>query len=797
MTKKPIFKRFTGDKKLAQRYMPKARSMIRELEERPFDAGLPVRINRRQFGAKEEQATLTIYEHATHFVAHIDAVQKEQKEGGRGGVWLIPYDDANSAGYDGGGNPVAPKTLVDDEGKSYYNPLGSWAHHSLEPKKSTRGDFGPQEAGIQPTTADEPVDPTYAYYVVSDHGVGRRNTTFSYHEPSDSYLSWELGWDNIGYIGFSISEVENRGINRTYSNRYFHNPAGQYLTWNGHSLGQVPTEGAHNDFRAILGANLLGGDTGSLTVLLTTIEYSSNLNYTYGAWTNEVRTPIVKVWSRSFPGNLEPKYKFPDNSIATEENPAGWNLIGTLEVPAKWDFHTRQEYTTGHFGQPHRSYYYVWPRVHGVAAFNEEPVRDPETNEILYYEISGPWHMNAIHEWDLGDPVARPPDYSEDPVVTEYSFCGTQVTGAFWHLKISPDLLGIVEQEWEAVIHDIDETITPASESPLSEGYHTILRGINPGDGWVKAAIDYRGGERVYLEGRGFVDDDYYTGSQEFTAAFNSVSQIRWNGHSFTGQRTEYFDTPSNPLINLDQFDADYNHFVIQGIDLRYDRAWVTSYFVEKRWHWTGTEFDYLDVFTQKASNFLIVGKDILREGQTPEDLDIPNNTIIHMWDEFDGGQPLLTPYNLNGDDPGTPSSPINTLRDACSSYETTQWYLQNQELIWPMSMDLCWNGHDGSTRDKNIEGFSYRAGYQTDADKLVSACIGFSCTHEGNVILGKKRQQFGFSTFRNLQPIYGIQWDISGEKAIVWDTLNFDTAYVDTYNMPSNDSDCDWLGMI
>lgn len=811
---KPIYTKFFGDQEKAKSLLPKARSRILHLSQKAGEFFGGVRIDRSLWDGVE----IVVYEYQDLYVISLTAPLRKGGVESKGGVWCVPVEDytvvagKGAGGYTGNGESV---DLLFESQKWRYE--GSWSHMTLVPKDASRGVEGPNDPSTISATGpdDTAVDPQYAYYVFNDYGVGQRGNTHQYHSGSDTYLSWDQGWKDVENIGLTTKDVELGQVG-TLANRYFGVPAGTQFYWNGHRLGSCPkytTEIA----RYIIGAALIGNREEGLTVVAVIADFDDPINYTYLSQFNSIRTSKAAVWKRSFPGLQSPNFSWPDDGAesgapdpsdpSAEPATSGWEKIADIEIPQKWKYDSYQ-WTYEISGDDDWFYWALYSRFEGVAAWNDNPPRD--RNGVPTYQFAGRIAATAGLEWDYSETI-RDPNVTDPIDIQKTQQCGAAASAAFYTININADLTEVTV-DWEDVAYHPREAPVYFNTTPWDMGFNPYITGKHSGDGWVKNAIDFRNGEKVYLEGRAFIDEAFYTDIEiSGVRKFNAKQQIRWCGHTFTGTFHKYFyyecptDNPQYPDGEAQGFysqDIDSQEFIILGLDMRYDRAWVMSYYVEKRAVYSGipSVLEYVSTGVQNGSHYLIKGQDI----NDPSSV----NEIVHMYDEFDGPQALPTPYNLNGDI-SVPASPYNTLRDACSSYpnedNALNWIASTNRFVFPMSINQVHNGFDGSNREIRAPGTNYRNVVSWDAGRIQHAVLGPGFMHNGDVICGKVESYYGFagssgelgSSWYMTGVAYPVRTASPGKKAIMWDTLNGLNSYVRTFNMPDNDSDCLWIGVI
>lgn len=823
MTKKPTFTKFFGDKERAKQLLPKSRDRQKHLYDLngPFVAG--VRVDRSVWDGVE----IEVHEYQDFYITRIYAPLPEGEVEIKGGVWLIPVSDASlisgegAGGYNGLGDSIDELYLLDEfTNVLRYNNLGSWSHKTLEPKAASRGVMGPNDYTLGMITGPfdpvqgEGVEERHAFFHYWNYGVGRRGSEYTYHAETESYLSWDVAPIDVRSVGYTANDVE-AGQAMSHTSRYFCNHNGTSLYWNGRLIGYAPQDTAIGR-RSIVGAGLIGGWTG-LKILLVCHEFEEAVNGTYLEGANNYRKPFLTVWKRSF-NPKEPNGVFLDSSELGWENPetletnlTGWEKIGQLieeNIPLDWRFHTRQAVNNYHnVGEETRIYWAGYFNFEGVACFNEIPKRDPDTNEILYYEFSGRLVYNSHLEYEVGEP-AREPFHSvpnEEIEWDKWIIGGTLATAAFYTIRIDPKELLVNVIDWEE-----------ASQSPYSRvtahgfydcGFDVWMRGIDQGGGWVKAAVDYKDGEKVYLEGRTFIPTDLYTNAASFGGfkAAAPYTQVRWCGHAFNSSFHDYWYQAGvqDESDDIYIYHGDYYELAILGLDMRRDVAWLCSYFVEKRsivGQPYGNGLDYILGYgtgAQRASYFLVRGE-----------------TITHMYDEFDGPEPLRA-YNLASGSIAEPSVPSYGLRNSVGSQLEAGNPTYLPYWLLPMGKNLMHIGLDGSYREKQniIAQGGTRYNPPFDASRLQNSVVGFGVCHNGDTICGKVESIYGYAGHGvggEPFPPYGngTGWYITGvkmlhrdpaahRKVILWDTLNGLNSYTETFNMPTNDSDTLWIGVM
>lgn len=810
---KPIYTKFFGDQEKAKSLMPKARARIKHLAQKGGEFFGGVRIDRSLWDGVE----ITVYEYQDLYVIRIAAPEGPGKRDRQGGVWCIPIKDwlGTDGGYDRLGEPIANRLIVGPNGPDIWNPEGSWSHMTLDPKDAVRGVRGPLDDSVFdfiPATSVNPpsLDPLAQFHGWPSYGLCKRGNTYSWHAESNSYLSWDMGWKDVNHIGFTQDDIDFGRI-ATHTSRYFGIASGKVLYWKGHEFAQVPNRTTLTN-RSFIGAGIVGGSVGDLTVIAVVNDFTTETYGTYLDQFNQLRLSKASVWKRSFPGNENPDATLDSREsgwidpVTGEVDEGGWIKLGDLDVPAQWDFTTTVTNKNLN-SNAWTSWYARYYRFQGTACWNEQPKKRLDGTNI--YEFSGPLMVTAGLEAENnpteGDfPVRLPTDQGTE-IAADFQFCGNDLVSSFYTITLNEDLTGFSTLYEDVMV--VPETNTlPELCSPYGMGFDPILRGIDDIDGWVKGAIDYRHGEKTYLEHRAFYDDSAWPewGQNTLNLYYsNRVNQLRWNGHSFTGSRSYFFDDGSAPTGSDPPFsyDVDQKEFFFMGLDLRHDVAWVCEYYAQKRRETVPLDPEYYNTFIgQNLSHYLV----------KPIDPSDPNSgtELINMYNEIDGGQ-ALGPYNLAGDIPA-PSAPFNTLgKDLSDPYGTTcndvtaiVWIDNIHPGAYPVGLNAYHFGEQASNRHVRVNGD--RPVVLLDAARIQHSKVGFGVCHNGDVFCAKVASVYGFSGYgyNDLPEWTGVQFVIrpaapNDQQCIMWDSLNGLNSYVQTFNCPDNNQDCLWLGVI
>ena len=815
---KPIFTKFFGDIEKAKRLMPKARARMKLLAQAQGEFLGGVRIDRSLWDGVE----ITVYEYVDLYVIRIDAPGPKEKRPRQGGVWCIPIDDyytGSYGGYDRFGEPISNRLIPGPSVGDIWNPEGSWSHMTLDPKDAIRGVTGPYDNSVSSTidgNSQNPpsLDPNAQFHIFPAYGVGQRGNDHSWHEPSKSYLSWDMGWQDIAHIGFTLEDIQQGRI-YTQSSRYFGIPSGDKLYWNGHVLGEVPSESATGPGgkRHVIGAGIVGGNTENLTVVAVLGDFTNEIYGTYLDQFNQIRKSTASVWKRSFPGNEDEGFRFgnafeqgffdPEAGI-TREN--GWIKLGDVDIPTRWDLQSVVTNINLN-SNAYTSWYTRYCRFRGTAMWNENPKKRLDGTNI--YEFSGAIACTAGLEQENNPtpddfPVRQPTDQGTF-IGGDFQFCGNDLTASFYTITLNEDLTGF-ELTWEDVMEIPEDNTLLTLCSPWGIGFDPILRATPDINGWCKGAIDYRNGDKTYFEHRVFLDDAKYpeAGQHPFELNWsNRVNQLKWNNHSFTGTANYWWDDGSGATGDDPPFDydVDHNEFIIMGLDMRRDVAWVCQYYAQKRRETIPLDPEYYNTFIgQNLSHYLVRPID-------PTDPDSAAE-VVFMYDEIDGHQALGT-YNLNGDI-STPSSPFTTLPEdlsdpygsPCNDITAINWIDNYHPNPVGVGLNALHVGESGSNRHIRVSGD--RNLTLPDGARIQASKIGFGVCHNGDVFCAKVASVYGAAGtgYNELPEWTGVNFVIrpafpDNQRCIMWDSLNGLNSYVNTFNCPNNDQDCLWLGVI